>query len=380
MPYLLTDEQKMLRDMVRKLCQNEIAPRAAEIDRTHAFPWENLRRLAELGLMGVPIPEEWGGAGFDFLSYIITVEEISKACASTGVILAVHTSLGCFSLLNFGTEEQKKKYLVKLASGQWLGAYALTEPDAGSNPANLSTSARLEGDHYLVNGSKLFITSGGQADLYVTFVRTDPGSRGHKGITCLLIEKDTPGFSIGRVEEKMGIHGSATAELIFDNARVPRENLLGEEGEGFKVAMKLLDGGRVGIGAQGVGIAQAALEAATDFAKQRVQFDRPIAEFQAIQFMLADMATRVEAARLLVYRAARLRDMGLPYTKEASMAKMFGTDTAMQVTTDAVQILGGYGYCKEYPVERYMRDAKITQIYEGTNQIQRIVIAKQILR
>lgn len=380
MPYLLTDEQKMLRDMVRKLCQNEIAPRAAEIDRTHAFPWENLRRLAELGLMGVPIPEEWGGAGFDFLSYIITVEEISKACASTGVILAVHTSLGCFSLLNFGTEEQKKKYLVKLASGQWLGAYALTEPDAGSNPANLSTSARLEGDHYLVNGSKLFITSGGQADLYVTFVRTDPGSGGHKGITCLLIEKDAPGFSIGRVEEKMGIHGSATAELIFDNARVPRENLLGEEGEGFKVAMKLLDGGRVGIGAQGVGIAQAALEAATDFAKQRVQFDRPIAEFQAIQFMLADMATRVEAARLLVYRAARLRDMGLPYTKEASMAKMFGTDTAMQVTTDAVQILGGYGYCKEYPVERYMRDAKITQIYEGTNQIQRIVIAKQILR
>ncbi|MEW6275749.1 MAG: acyl-CoA dehydrogenase [Bacillota bacterium] len=380
MPYLLTDEQKMLRDMVRKLCQNEIAPRAAEIDRTHAFPWENLHRLAELGLMGVPIPEEWGGAGFDFLSYIITVEEISKACASTGVILAVHTSLGCFSLLNFGTEEQKKKYLVKLASGEWLGAYALTEPNAGSNPANLSTSARLEGDHYLVNGSKLFITSGGQAHLYVTFVRTDPGSKGHKGITCLLVEKDTPGFSIGRVEEKMGIHGSATAELIFDNARVPRENLLGEEGEGFKVAMKLLDGGRVGIGAQGVGIAQAALEAAIAFARQRVQFDRPIAEFQAIQFMLADMATRVEAARLLVYRAARLRDMGLPYTKEASMAKMFGTDTAMQVTTDAVQILGGYGYCKEYPVERYMRDAKITQIYEGTNQIQRIVIAKQILR
>ena len=380
MPYMLTEEQKMMRDTVRRLCQNEIAPRAAEIDRTHAFPWENLRRLAELGLMGVPIPEEWGGAGCDFLSYIITVEEVSRACASTGVILAVHTSLGCFSLLNFGTEEQKKRYLTRLASGQWLGAYALTEANAGSNPANLSTSARLEGDHYVVNGSKLFITSGGQADLYVTFVRTAPGSRGHRGISCLLIEKETPGFTTGRVEEKMGIHASATAELIFENARVPRANLLGEKGEGFKVAMALLDGGRVGIGAQGVGIAQAALDAAVDFAKQRVQFDRPIAEFQAIQFMLADMATRVEAARLLVYRAARLRDMGLPYSKEASMAKMYATDTAMQVTTDAVQIHGGYGYCKEYPVERYMRDAKITQIYEGTNQIQRLVIARHILR
>jgi butyryl-CoA dehydrogenase len=380
MPYMLTEEQKMMRDTVRRLCQNEIAPRAAEIDRTHAFPWENLRRLAELGLMGVPIPEEWGGAGCDFLSYIITVEEVSRACASTGVILAVHTSLGCFSLLNFGTGEQKKRYLTRLASGQWLGAYALTEANAGSNPANLSTSARLEGDHYVVNGSKLFITSGGQADLYVTFVRTAPGSRGHRGISCLLIEKETPGFTTGRVEEKMGIHASATAELIFENARVPRANLLGEEGKGFKVAMALLDGGRVGIGAQGVGIAQAALDAAVDFAKQRVQFDRPIAEFQAIQFMLADMATRVEAARLLVYRAARLRDMGLPYSKEASMAKMYATDTAMQVTTDAVQIHGGYGYCKEYPVERYMRDAKITQIYEGTNQIQRLVIARHILK
>ena len=380
MPYMLTEEQKMMRDTVRRLCQNEIAPRAAEIDRTHAFPWENLRRLAELGLMGVPIPEEWGGAGCDFLSYIITVEEVSRACASTGVILAVHTSLGCFSLLNFGTGEQKKRYLTRLASGQWLGAYALTEANAGSNPANLSTSARLEGDHYVVNGSKLFITSGGQADLYVTFVRTAPGSRGHRGISCLLIEKETPGFTTGRVEEKMGIHASATAELIFENARVPRANLLGEEGKGFKVAMALLDGGRVGIGAQGVGIAQAALDAAVDFARQRVQFDRPIAEFQAIQFMLADLATRVEAARLLVYRAARLRDMGLPYSKEASMAKMYATDTAMQVTTDAVQIHGGYGYCKEYPVERYMRDAKITQIYEGTNQIQRMVIARHILK
>ncbi|OAT81840.1 acyl-CoA dehydrogenase [Desulfotomaculum copahuensis] len=369
----------MMRDMVRKFAQNEIAPRAAEIDRTHRFPRENLEKMAALGLMGVPIPEEWGGAGCDFLSYIITVEEISRACASTGVILAVHTSLGCFSTLYFGTEEQKKRYLTKLATGEYLGAFALTEANAGSDPANLSTTARLEGGCYIVNGSKIFITSGGEADVYVTFVRTAPG-RGYQGITCLLVDRDTPGFTIGKKEEKMGLHGSATTELIFDNARVPEENRLGVENEGFKVAMALLDGGRIGIGAQGLGIARAALDAALDYAKQRVQFGRPIAEHQAVQFMLADMATRVDAARLLVYRAARRRDMGLSYTKEASMAKLYATDTAMQVTTDAVQILGGYGYCQEYPVERYMRDAKITQIYEGTNQIQRLVIAKQLLK
>ncbi|WP_151191884.1 acyl-CoA dehydrogenase [Desulfotomaculum copahuensis] len=379
MPDQLTEEQIMMRDMVRKFAQNEIAPRAAEIDRTHRFPRENLEKMAALGLMGVPIPEEWGGAGCDFLSYIITVEEISRACASTGVILAVHTSLGCFSTLYFGTEEQKKRYLTKLATGEYLGAFALTEANAGSDPANLSTTARLEGGCYIVNGSKIFITSGGEADVYVTFVRTAPG-RGYQGITCLLVDRDTPGFTIGKKEEKMGLHGSATTELIFDNARVPEENRLGVENEGFKVAMALLDGGRIGIGAQGLGIARAALDAALDYAKQRVQFGRPIAEHQAVQFMLADMATRVDAARLLVYRAARRRDMGLSYTKEASMAKLYATDTAMQVTTDAVQILGGYGYCQEYPVERYMRDAKITQIYEGTNQIQRLVIAKQLLK
>lgn len=375
----LTEEQLMVRDTVRKLAQNEFAPRAAEIDREHRFPRENLKKLAELGLMGIPIPEEYGGAGCDFLTYIMAIEEISRACASTGVILAVHTSLGCFSLLYHGTEEQKRKYLTRLATGEWLGAFALTESNAGSDPSNLSTSARLEGDYYIVNGSKIFITSGGEADLYVTFVRTSPG-RGHKGITCLLVEKDTPGFYVGKVEEKMGLNGSRTAELIFENARVPRENVLGQEGEGFKVAMALLDGGRIGIGAQGLGIAQAAFDVALEYAKQRVQFGRPIAEFQAIQFMLADMATRIDAARLLVYRAARLKDKGLPLSKEASMAKMYATDTAMFVTTNAVQILGGYGYCKEYPVERYMRDAKITQIYEGTNQIQRLVIAKNLLR
>ncbi|HHW06468.1 MAG TPA: acyl-CoA dehydrogenase [Clostridia bacterium] len=379
MPYLLTEEQKMMREMVRKLAQNEIAPRAAEIDRTGEFPWENIKQMAELGLMGVPIPQEYGGAGCDFLSYILTIEEISRACASTGVILAVHTSVGTMPILYFGTEEQKRKYIPKLAAGEYIGAFALTEPNAGSDPSNLATTARLEGDHYIVNGSKIFITNGGVADVYVTFVRTGR-EKGHKGITCLLVEKDTPGFYIGKKEEKMGLHGSQTTELIFDNARVPKENLLGKEGEGFKVAMALLDGGRIGIGAQGLGIAQAAFDAAKEYAKQRVQFGQPIAEFQAIQFMLADMATKIDCARLLVYRAARLKDMGLPHSKEASMAKMYATDTAMEVTTNAVQILGGYGYCKEYPVERYMRDAKITQIYEGTNQIQRRVIAKHLLK
>lgn len=378
MPYMLTEEQQMMRDTVRKLAQNEFAPRAAEIDRERRFPRENIQRMAELGLMGVPIPEEYGGAGCDFLSYIITIEEISRACASTGVILAVHSSLGTLSILYFGTEEQKRKYIPKLASGEYLGAFALTEPNAGSDPSNLSTTARLDGDHYIVNGNKIFITSGGEADVYVTFVRTGQ-EKGHKGITCLLVDRDTPGFHIGKTEEKMGLHGDVTTELIFDNARVPKGNLLGKENEGFKVAMALLDGGRIGIGAQGLGIAQAAFDVALDYAKQRVQFGKPIAEFQAIQFMLADMATRIDCARMLVYRAARLRDMGLPYSKEASMAKMYATDTAMEVTTNAVQILGGYGYCREYPVERYMRDAKITQIYEGTNQIQRLVIAKRLL-
>jgi len=378
MPLHMTEEQKMMRDMVRRLAQNEIAPRAAHYDRTHEYPWENIRKMSELGLMGVPIPEEWGGAGCDFLSYIITIEEISRACGSTGVILAVHTSVGTMPILLFGTEEQKKKYVPKLASGEMIGAFALTEPGAGSDSASLSTTARLEGDHYIVNGSKIFISNGGAAGVYITFVRTEPGSKGYRGITCLIVDKDTPGFSIGKLEEKMGLHGDHTTELIFDNAMVPRENLLGVEGDGFRVAMALLDGGRIGIGAQGLGIAQGAFDVALEYAKQRVQFGKPIIEQQAVGFMLADMATQIDAARALVYRAARLKDMGLPLSKEASMSKMFATDTAMMVTTNAVQVLGGYGYCNEYPVERMMRDAKITQIYEGTNQIQRLVIAKNL--
>lgn len=378
MPLHLTEEQKMMRDMVRRLAQNEIAPRAAHYDSTHEFPWENISKMSELGLMGVPIPEEWGGAGCDFLSYIITIEEISRACGSTGVILAVHTSVGTMPVLLFGTEEQKMKYVPKLASGEMIGAFALTEPGAGSDSASLSTTARLEGDYYIVNGSKIFISNGGAAGVYITFVRTEPGSKGYRGITCLIVDKDTPGFSIGKLEEKMGLHGDHTTELIFDNAMVPRENLLGVEGDGFRVAMALLDGGRIGIAAQGLGIAQGAFDVALEYAKQRVQFGKPIIEQQAVGFMLADMATQVDAARALVYRAARLKDMGLPLSKEASMAKMFATDTAMMVTTNAVQVLGGYGYCREYPVERMMRDAKITQIYEGTNQIQRLVIAKNL--
>ncbi|KJS14751.1 MAG: acyl-CoA dehydrogenase [Peptococcaceae bacterium BRH_c4b] len=380
MPIDLTEEQLMMRNLVRKLVNKELAPRAAIYDQNHEFPWENIRKMGELGLMGIPIPEEWGGAGCDFLSYIITIEEISRACASTGVILAVHTSVGTFPILLFGTEEQKQKYVPKLAAGEYIGAFALTESNAGSDPGNLSTTAKLEGNHYIVNGTKIFITNGGVAKVYVTFVRTDADSKGYKGITCLLVDKDTPGFSIGKKEEKMGLNASQTTELIFDNARVPKENLLGVEGDGFRIAMALLDTGRIGIGAQGLGIAQGAFDVALAYAKERVMFGKPIIEHQAVGFMLADMATQIDAARMLVYRAARLKDKGLPLSKEASMAKMYATDTAMMVTTNAVQILGGYGYCREYPVERMMRDAKITQIYEGTNQIQRLVIAKNLIK
>ncbi|MDA8336641.1 MAG: acyl-CoA dehydrogenase [Peptococcaceae bacterium] len=375
----MSEEQQLVLETVRRFAREEVAPRAARVDREHLFPRENLEGARRLGLMGMPIPERWGGAGYDFLSYMLAVEEIAKACASTAVILAVHTSMACFSVLNFGTPAQKEKYLTQLAGGSLLGAFAITEPEAGSDAGALSMRAVRKGDRYIVNGTKIFITSAGAADLYVTFVSTDP-SRGARGITALLVEKDTPGFRVGRLEEKMGLHGSPTGELIFENAEVPVENILGEENKGFSLAMSLLEGGRIGIGAQAVGIATAALETAVAYARQRVQFRQNIASFQGIQFMLADMATAVDAARLLVYRAASLKDRGQPHGKEASMAKLFATDTAMQVTTNAVQVLGGYGYCREYPVERYMRDAKVTQIYEGTSQIQRLVIARHLTK
>lgn len=377
MNFQLNHQQLMIQKMVRKFVQEEIVPQASMIDETHSFPIEIIRKMGELGLMGIPIPEEYGGAGNDFLSYTLTIEEIAKGCASTAVILAVHTSVGTFPILYFGTEEQKQKYLPKLSSGQFLGAFALTEANAGSDASSIQTTAVRKGEYYVLNGIKRFITNAGYADVYTVMASTNL-TRGAHGVTSFLVDKDTPGLRVGKIEEKMGLHGSATSELIFEDAYVPVENLLGAEGQGFKVAMSILDGGRIGIGAQALGIAEAALEAAIVYSRERFQFRQPIGNFQGIQFMLADMATQIEAAKLLVYQAACLRMAGLPYAKQASMAKMYASDTAVKVTTDAVQIFGGYGYCKEYKVERYMRDAKITQIYEGTNQIQRIVVAKHL--
>ena len=379
MDFNLTQDQRDLYQMVRDFAENEIAPIAMDIDRTDEYPLELIRKMGELGLMGIPIPEEYDGVGADFISYMLAIEEISYASASVGVILAVHTSVGTMPILNFGTEEQKQKYVPRLAAGELIGAFGLTEPSAGSDAASLRTRAVKQGDHYVLNGSKIFITNGEVADIFNVFAVTDP-EKGVKGISAFIVEKGTPGFTIGKKEHKMGMNGSGTVELIFDNAMVPASQLLGNEGDGFKIAMSNLDGGRIGIAAQGLGIARAAFDAAVAYVKQRQQFGRPIADFQAVQFMLADMATRIEAARLMIYNAASLRQQKLPCSKEASMAKYYATDTAMHVTTEAVQLFGGYGYSKEFPVERFMRDAKVTQIYEGTNQIQRLVVAKNLLK
>lgn len=376
MDFQFSTEQLYMRNKVRDFVEREIAPIASATDETHEFPLETIKKMGRLGLMGISIPKEYGGVGADFLSYILAIEEIAKGCASTAVI-TVHTSVESFPILYFGTEEQKQKYLPKLARGEFIGAFALTEANAGSDASGLQTLAVREGDYYILNGKKRFISNAGYADVYLVMASMDR-NRGAQGVTAFLVDKDTPGFRVGKREEKMGLHGSATCELIFEDARVPVENLLGEEGQGFKVAMFLLDAGRIGIGAQALGIAEAALDAALAYSQERVQFRQSIGNFQGIQFMLADMATQVEASKLLVYQAAALRMAGLPYSKEASMAKMHASDTAVKVTTDAVQIFGGYGYCREYKVERYMRDAKITQIYEGTNQIQRILIAKHL--
>lgn len=378
MNLLFTEEQQMLREMVREFAQKEIAPFVPVMEETEQFPHHIVKKMGEIGLMGIPIPEEWGGAGADFISYIIAIHEISKVSATLGVILSVHTSVGTNPILYFGTEEQKKKYLPKLTSGEYLGAFALTEPHAGSDASSIRTTAVKKGDKYILNGSKVFITNGGAADIYITFAVTDP-EKGTKGISAFIVEKDTPGFIVGKKEKKMGLHGSNTTELIFENAEVPAENLLGNEGAGFKIAMANLDSGRIGIAAQALGIAEAAFEHATAYAKERKQFGQVIGKLQGIAFKLADMATLVEASRMLVYRAASLRAQGQPCGKEASMAKKFASDAAMKVTTEAIQVFGGYGYTREYPVERLFRDAKITQIYEGTNQIQHIVIAKHLL-
>jgi acyl-CoA dehydrogenase len=369
-----TEEQEMMRKMVRDFAANEISPFIEKMEKGE-FPREILRKMGELGLMGIPVPEKYGGAEMDFTSYIIAIHELSRVSATVGVILSVHTSVCTNPILYFGTEAQKQNYVPKLASGEYLGAFCLTEANAGSDASSLKSRAVKNGDHYLLNGSKMFITNGGEADVYIVFASTNP-ELGSKGISAFIVEKNTPGFVIGKDEKKMGLHGSKTVQLTFEDMKVPAENLLGTEGEGFKIAMANLDVGRIGIAAQSLGIAEAALEAATSYAKERHQFGKSIAAQQGVAFKLADMATRVEASRLLVYRAANLRNKGVKCGQEASMAKLFASSTAVDVSIEAVQIFGGYGYTEDYPVERYFRDAKITEIYEGTSEIQRIVISK----
>jgi alkylation response protein AidB-like acyl-CoA dehydrogenase len=375
----LTDTQRQLRDTVRAFATERIAPVAAENDRASRFPRDIMSGLGELGALGVFVPEQYGGAGFDHVSYALAVEEVSAACGATGASYSAHASLVCWPILNQGTEDQRRRYLPKLARGEWLGSFALSEPGVGSDAGGLSTTARRQGDGYVLNGAKNFITNAPHAGLAIVFASVD-SSRGNKGIGAFLVETTMPGWEVLRIEEKMGLHAAHTAQLAFTDLYVPRENLLGGEGDGFKLAMKTLDGGRIGIAAQAVGIARAALEASVTYAQQRRAFGQSLGDFQGIQWKLADMATAVEAARLLTLRAATLKDAGRPYTREASMAKLFASETAMNVATQAVQIHGGYGYTREFPVERYFRDAKATEIYEGSSEIQRLIIAGQLLR
>jgi butyryl-CoA dehydrogenase len=379
MNFELSEEQLLIQAMVKEFAAAEVAPIAAEIDRDHRFPEELLPKMAKLGLMGVPFAEEFGGAGADYVSYTIVLEELARACASTSVIVSGHTSLGTWPIFEFGTPAQKERYLQPLTSGEMLAAFALTEPGAGTDAAAGETTAVLDGDEYVLNGSKIFITNGGFADVYIVTAMTNP-ALGTKGISAFIVDKDAPGFSVGEREHKMGIKASSTTPLYFSDCRIPKDALLGQEGKGFKIAMQTLDGGRIGIAAQALGIAQGALDASIAYAKERVQFGKPIATLQAIQWMIADMATEIEAARLLVYRAAWNKDNGLPYGKEAAMAKLFTSETATRVAGKAIQIHGGYGFTESYPVERAYRDAKITEIYEGTSEVQRMVIAGGVLR
>jgi len=381
MYFQLTDEQNLIRETVRSFAENEVAPSAAERDENERFDRELMfDKVAELGLAGIVFPEEYGGAGGDYISYAIAVEELSRVCASTGVTLSAHLSLGANPVWMFGTEEQKKNFLIPMAEGTKLGAFALTEPFAGSDAGGTRTFAVRDGEEWILNGSKVFITNGGDAETYIVFARTDKDAQKHHGISAFIIDKDTPGFSFGKKEMKMGIRSSLTCELVFENCRIPADRLLGKEGEGFKIAMKTLDGGRIGIAAQALGIAQGAYEAAIDYSRERKQFEQPIASFQGVQFILADMALRIEASRLLVYQSAWRASAGLSYGKESAMAKLSASETAMWVTTKAVQVHGGYGYTREFPVERMMRDAKITEIYEGTSEVQRVVIGAAITR
>ncbi len=380
MNFELSEEQKMIQEMARKFAMREIKPVAAELDRTHAHPAEICAQMGELGLMGVAIPEEYGGAGMDYVCYALSLIEISKACASCGVIMSVCNSLYGFPVYAYGTEEQKRKYLRPVASGEALGCYGLTEAGAGSDPARMLTTAVKDGNEWVINGTKRFITNGNVAKYCVLAAITDK-SAGYKGISSFIIDfENTPGFSLGKVEEKLGINASGTAELVFENARIPAENLLGKPGEGFKQMLTTLDGGRIGIASQALGIGRASLEESIEYSKAREQFNQPIANFQAIQWKLADMATQLDASELLILRAAWLESNKKPYEKEAAMAKLLASDTAMWAAVEGVQVLGGYGYCREYPMERHMRDAKITQIYEGTNEIMRLVIARNVLK
>ena len=379
MDFGFNDEYKMIQKMYCEFAEKEIKPLAEEIDENERFPKESVQKMADNGMLGIPFPEEYGGEEGDYLSYVIAVEELSKVCASTGVTLSAHTSLGSAPIYDWGTEEQKQKYLTRLASGECLGAFGLTEPNAGTDASRQKTTAVKKGDHYVLNGSKCFITNAGEAEIYVVMAMTDK-EKGNHGISAFIVEDGFEGFSIGKHEKKMGIRGSATASLVFEDCIVPAENLLGEEGQGFKVAMHTLDGGRIGIAAQALGIAEGALNEAIAYVKMREQFGKPLSAFQNTQFVIANLANQIEAAKLLVYRAAWAKDNHLPYSVESAHAKLYAAETAMRVTTECVQLLGGYGYTREYPVERMMRDAKITQIYEGTSEVQRMVISRSLLR
>ena len=380
MDFALTEEQQMVREMAARFAEAEIRPKAAELDETHSHPADIVKQLGELKMLGIAVPEEYGGGGMDYVSYVLALIEISKACASTGVIMSVNNSLYCFPVYAYGTEAQKKKYLNPCASGEYLGCYGLTEAGAGSDPAGLRTTAVKDGDEWVVNGEKKFITNGNVARYAVIAAITEKG-KGYKGISSFVMDlENTPGFKVGRVEEKMGILASGTAELVFEDARLPADGLLGKEGDGFKQMLSTLDGGRIGIASQAIGIGRSVLEDSVEYAKTREQFGKPISAFQAIQWKMADMATELDAAELLTLRAAWLEDHKKPYEKEAAMAKMYASDAAMRASVEGVQILGGYGYSKEYPMERHMRDAKICQIYEGTNEIMRLVVAKNLIK
>ncbi len=378
MDFIVDKQHELLRQLYRDFAETEIEPVAAEVDQTGQYVMENIKKMGEAGFFGIPFPKEYGGQGADQLAYAMAVEELSKKCATSGVIVSAHTSLCCAPIFEHGTEEQKQKYLPDLLSGKKLGAFGLTEPDAGTDASGQQTFAVLDGDEYVLNGTKIFITNAGFADVFIVIAITDPEAKGTRGISAFIVERGTPGFTVGEEEDKMGIRGSSTCELIFEDCRIPKENLLGREGRGFKIAMQTLDGGRIGIASQALGIAEGAIDEALEYVKERKQFGRRISQFQHTQFELANMKAHTDAAQLLVYRAADYKQNGLPYSAEAAMAKLVAAENASDVTRRAVQLLGGYGFIKDYPVERMMRDAKITEIYEGTSEVMRMVIAASL--